>query len=79
VTGLPLFSAFTWSTASRSWLASRVVTRGARFWAWMVAVLTARSAANVRSTSASGTRNETSTRELVAMTSRMTRNFIRAR
>ena len=44
-----------------------------------VAVLTARSAASVRSTRASGIRKETSTRELVATTSRMTRSLIRAR
>ena len=56
-----------------------VATRGARCWAWLVAALTALSAAKLRSTSASGTRKETSTSELVATTSRMTRSLIPAR
>ena len=79
VTWLPVFPAFTWFTVSPRSLVSTVVTSGARFWAWRVAVLTARFAAKVRSTSASGTRKETSTSELVATMSRMTRNLIRAR
>ena len=56
-----------------------VATRGARLCAWVVALLTASFAAKLRSTSASGTRKETSTRELVATTSRMTRSLIPAR
>ena len=54
-------------------------TQGARLCAWVVALLTAWFAAKLRRTSASGTRKETSTRELVATTSRMTRNLIPAR
>jgi hypothetical protein len=42
-------------------------------------VLTAWFAAKLRSTSASGTRKETSTIELVATTSKMTRSLIPAR
>jgi len=79
VTGVLLFSAFTWSISCRRLPGSRVVTSGTRFCAWMVAVLLARSAANVRSTRASGTRNDTSTSELVATTSRTTRSLIRVR
>ena len=71
-------SAFTWSTVSRRPLVSTVVTSGAIDWASAVAALIARSAASVRSTSASGTRNETRTRELVATTSRLMRSLMGA-
>jgi hypothetical protein len=74
VTGV-LVSAFTWSTVSRRLLVVSVVTSGASDWASAVAALTARSAASVRSTSASGTRKETRTRELVATTSRLMRSL----
>ena len=73
-----LVSAFTWSTVSRRLPTSSVVTSGASDWASAVAALTARSVASVRSTSASGTRKETSTRELVATTSRLTRSLMGA-
>ena len=54
-------------------------TSGAMDCAWSVAVLTARSAASVRSTRASGIRKDTSTREPIATTSRMTRSLMAAR
>ncbi len=73
-----LVSAFTWSTVSRRLLVARVVTSGARDWASAVAALIARSAASARSTSANGTRKETSTRELVATTSRLMRSLTAA-
>ena len=73
-----LVSALTWSTVSRRLPVVRVVTSGAIDWASTVAALTARSAASVRSTSASGTRKETSTRELVATTSRLMRSLMGA-
>ncbi len=69
---------FTWSTVSFSVVIGSVVTSAAMYCAWAVAVLTARSAASVRSTRASGIRKETSTRELVAATSRMTRSLMGA-
>ena len=75
MTGLFPLSAFNPSTVSRRLLVPSVVTSGARCWASKVAALTARSAVKLRSTSASGTRKETSTSELVATTSRMTRSL----
>ena len=77
VTGV-LFSALTCATASRRLRGSRVVTSGAMDCASTVAVDTAWSAASVRSTSASGTRNDTSTSELVATTSATIRSLIPA-
>jgi hypothetical protein len=77
VTVVPV-SALIWSIASRRLSVGRVVTSGAMACAWSVAVLTARSAASVRSTRASGIRKETSTSELVATTSRMTRSLMAA-
>ena len=77
VTGV-LVSAFTWSTVSRRLAVSSVVTSGAIDWACAVAALIARSAASVRSTSASGTRKETRTSELVATTSRLMRALMKA-
>ena len=71
-------TAFTWSTVSFSVVIGSVVTCGDSDCAWAVAVLTARSAASVRSTSASGIRKEISTSELVATTSRMTRSLMGA-
>jgi len=76
VTGMVLFSALTWSTARRRLSPLRVAASVAIHWAWTVAVLTARSAASVRSTSASGSRKETSTSELVATVSKMMRSLI---
>jgi hypothetical protein len=79
VTALPPLRAFTsWTVALRV-SGTSVATRGASCCACAVALLTASFAAKLRSTSASGTRKETSTRELVATTSRMTRNLIPAR
>ena len=77
VTGVPV-SALIWSIVSRRLSEGSVVTSGAMDCAWAVAVLTARSAASVRSTRASGIRKEISTRELVAITSRMTRSLMAA-
>ncbi len=71
--------AFTWSTVSRRLPAGSVVTSGASDWISAVAALTARSAARVRSTSASGTRKDTRTSELVAITSRLMRSLMAAR
>ena len=79
VTGLPPSSAFARSTVTLRVSVGSVATRGASCCASAVALLTAWLAAKLRSTSASGTRKETSTRELVATTSRMTRNLIPAR
>ena len=76
MTGVPLLAAFTWSTASRRLPALRVAASGAIHWACTVAVLTARSAASARSTSASGSRKETRTSELVATASRMIRSLM---
>jgi hypothetical protein len=70
--------AFTWSTVSRRLLTASVGASGAIDWASAVAALTARSAASARSTSASGTRKETRTRELVATTSRLMRSLMAA-
>ena len=79
VTGVVLFSAFTWATVARRRLVPSVGTNGAIHWALTVAELTARSAASVRSTRASGIKKETSTRELAATTSRMMRSLIGGR
>ena len=79
MTGWALSSAFTCSTASLRLAVSSVATSGAIHWAWTVAELTARSAANVRSTSASGTRKEIRTMELIAITSRAIRSLMGAR
>ncbi len=73
-----LLSSLIWSMVSRRLSAGGVVTSGAMDCAWAVAALIARSAASVRSTSASGTRNDTRTRELVATTSRLMRSLMRA-
>ena len=79
VTVVPPLPAFASSTVALSVSVGSVATSGARFCASAVALLTAWFAAKLRSTSASGTRKETSTSELVATTSRMTRSLIRAR
>ena len=71
-----LFSAFIVSSSSCRLCWLRVGISNASDWASAVAVLIARSAARERSTSASGTRNETSTRELVATASRMMRSLM---
>ena len=78
VTGV-LLAALTCATASWRLRGLSEVTSGAMACASTVAVETARSAASVRSTSASGTRNETSTSELVATTSATIRSLIPAR
>jgi len=77
VTGV-LISALTCATATRRPRAPSVVTSGAIDCASTVAVEVARSAARVRSTRASGTRNETSTSEVVATTSATIRSLILA-
>jgi len=78
VTWLPPLSAFICPTATLRVSVPRAAWP-ARTCAWVVALPTAWFAAKLRSTSASGTRKETSTRELVATTSMMTRSLIRAR
>ena len=74
--GVLPFSAFIWSTASRRLLGLSVATSGVMPWAWIVAVLIARSAACVCNTIASGSRNETRTSELVATTRKMMRSLM---
>ncbi len=68
--------AFTCATAAFRLAPLSVATSGAIHWARTVAELTARSAAEVRSTRASGTRNAISTMELIATTRRMIRSLM---
>ena len=76
VTGWSRSAALTRSTASLRLAPDSVATSGAIHWARTVAALTARSAADDRSTRASGTRKEISTIELTATTRRMIRSLI---
>ena len=65
--------ASTWATATASEAGSATATSAVSAWASAVAASTARSDATVRTSSASGTRNATSTSEVVAATSSSTR------
>jgi hypothetical protein len=77
VTGCAL-PAFARSSASASDAVSAVVTRGTSASSSMIAALTARSAAALRTRMASGTRKATTTSEVVAATSRTSRYLIGA-
>ncbi len=73
-----LLVALTSATASCRLRPLMAVTSGATDWASTVALEIAWSAASVRSTSASGSRKETSTSDVVATTSATIRSLIRA-
>ena len=73
-----LLAALTCATASCRSRPLIAVTSAATDWAWTMALEVAWSAASVRRTSASGSRNETSTSEVVATTTATIRSLIPA-